>query len=267
MCGEVIRRPSSRMRFEPRRILDQRTPAGVSITVSLRASKSMGNYDAGAAAALWGRSDPSGAVAVPEQITSPRREPPRSRPLKPLPSNCHPLPIRWSDHSRRPGGTVIEDGQTPHRWITQTTLGAEFGWNSIEAGRCLSLIGLRKGNKPEQHALDAELAIVQTRIKQQTGEPYEQVFWHQTKVLALLTQFIDAHGGLDQATSHLRETPPDGGTRPPRQRPRQGKPADAVNKTDHPDASLRIAELEERVRSLEGEITDLKGLFANWAAK
>ena len=137
---------------------------------------------------------------------------------------------------------VIEDEQTPHRWITQTTLGAEFGWNSIEAGRCLSLIGLRKGSKPEQHALDAELAIVQTRIKQQTGEPYEQVFWHQKKVTALLTQFIDAHGGLGQATSHLRETPPDGGTRP-RQRPRQARSAVAVNKTDHPDAAIRISEL------------------------
>lgn len=162
---------------------------------------------------------------------------------------------------------MIEDGQTPHRWITQTTLGAEFGWNSIEAGRCLSLIGLRKGSKPEQHALDAELAIVQTRTKQQTGEPYEQVFWHQKKVIALLTQFIDAQGGLDQATSHLRETPLDGGTKPPRQRPRQARSAGAANRTGHPDAAIRIAELEERVRSLECEITDLKRLFASWASK
>ena len=37
---------------------------------------------------------------------------------------------------------MIEDGQTP----------------------CLSLVGLRKGSKPEQHPLDAELAIVQRRI-------------------------------------------------------------------------------------------------------
>jgi hypothetical protein len=46
---------------------------------------------------------------------------------------------------------------------------------------------------------------------------------------------------------------------------RQAGLATAGNKTD-PNTPLHVAELEERVRSLEREIADLRELFASWAS-
>lgn len=78
---------------------------------------------------------------------------------------------------------------------TQTDLGREFGWTSIQMGHCLFLLGLRLDKEPTATAKDA--GLVHTLEKTNgAGQTYTQTLWRRDTVTTRVRDYIRLVGGL-----------------------------------------------------------------------
>lgn len=84
-------------------------------------------------------------------------------------------------------------------WATQTELGLDFGWTSIQMGHCLLLIGLRMDKEPTDVAKDAGLVLTVEKLNA-AGQPYTQTLWHVDAVAARVRAYIRLVGSLQTVT-------------------------------------------------------------------
>lgn len=100
----------------------------------------------------------------------------------------------------------LDDFETldPYVWVSQTALGEQFGWTSVDTGRCLALMGLRADQQPTSEALSQDLARPQQREGLRGQKAYVQFLWHQDKVSAMIAAFARTQGGFRPLTEELR---------------------------------------------------------------
>ncbi|MHA7178256.1 hypothetical protein ACX80D_16595 [Arthrobacter sp. Sr24] len=91
------------------------------------------------------------------------------------------------------------DADDAKAWATQTELGLDFGWSSIQMGHCLLLIGLRMDKEPTDAAKEASLVMTVEKLNA-AGQPYTQTLWHMDTVTARVRAYVRLVGGLPTVT-------------------------------------------------------------------
>lgn len=148
----------------------------------------------------------------------------------------------------------------PDAWVSQTVLGEQFGWTSVDTGHCLELMSWRVNRLPTAGAERQGLARTEHR-KDSRGSAYLHALWHHDKVSALIAEYAHAEGGFRNLTARLQLKHPQTSLRqdPMAQILSQlnGMPADIDPEHVRRLFSL-IAALDERVSAAEGRASALE---------